>query len=106
EPADHRRAAVDRWGLSSQGEEGRLEGVLGLVLVTEQAAADAPDCPAMPPGQQLEGIGVAPGYEVLQQLGVGGGAGLRPRGGPAQAAEQLLNGSAGHGQVLVVSPLL
>src|SRR5262249_2600720 len=43
QPARQRGAAADRGGLAGQDQEGGLEGVLGVLLAVQQAAADAPD---------------------------------------------------------------
>ena len=41
QPAGHRLRVADRAGLPGQHQEGGLEGVLGVLVVVQHAAADA-----------------------------------------------------------------
>src|SRR5207253_490064 len=54
-----------------QDEEGRLEGVLGILLVVEHAPADAQDHRPMTADQGGEGGFVTAGGEVVQKLLIG-----------------------------------
>ena len=55
EPGAERVADPERAGLAGEDEEDGLEGVLGLVLVAERGAADAPDHRPVALDQQGEG---------------------------------------------------
>ena len=61
----------DRAGLAGQDEERRLEGVLGVVRVAEDAPADGQDHRPVPRHQGRERRLVAPGDEPPEQRGVG-----------------------------------
>ena len=61
----------DRRRLADEDEEGGLEGVLGVVVVAEDAAADAPDHRAVPPHQGFQGRWLSAADEALQQLPIG-----------------------------------
>ena len=60
----------ERGGLADQDEERGLEGVLGVGVVAQDAAADAQDHRAVPAHQRGEGRLVAPAEELLQELAV------------------------------------
>ena len=97
QPAAQHDAAADRAGLLDQDQEGGLEGVLGVVGVAQDAVADAQDHRSVPRHQRLEGRGIAPMDEPLEELGVGK-AGDRPIGEQAvdlsQGGAQRLDGHA------------
>ncbi len=81
EPGPQRVAHPERAGLPHQDQERRLEGVLGIVVVADDRAADPPDHRAVPLDQgresRLRRIAAA-GGEPLQQLSVRQ-SGRRPR---------------------------
>ena len=56
QPAARCLPGDDRARLASEDEEGRLEGVLGVVPVPQDAAADTPDHRAVPPDQGRKGV--------------------------------------------------
>src|SRR5262249_6491821 len=64
---------------------GRLEGVLGVLRVAEQALAHVQDHRPMPAHQGFKGSFVPPGDEALQQLPVRHPAAIPHKGGPAKA---------------------
>ena len=73
QPATERVLHPERPRLAGQHEEGGLEGVLGGMLVAEDAPADAEDHRPVPLHQGLEGrLGavLVPGGEPLQELGI------------------------------------
>jgi hypothetical protein len=74
---------ADRGGLPSQGQEHRLGGVLGGVVVVEHPPTDAQHQSGVTPDQQLERSGVPVGGEPVQQLGVGRPIGPVSEGGEA-----------------------
>jgi hypothetical protein len=81
EPRTERVAHPERAGLPHQDQKGGLEGVLGVVVVAEDRAADPPDHRPVPLDQGREGrLGrlAAAGGESLQQLTVGESS-RRPR---------------------------
>ena len=53
QPVRHHLSLPDRHGLPDQDEEGCLEGVLGVVMMTQNAATDAPDHRAVPLHERL-----------------------------------------------------
>src|SRR5262249_31971038 len=72
QPAAQGAAVADGTSLSRQHEEGGLEGVLGVVAVAEQPAADAEHHRAVPLHQPAEGQFVALSEEPVEQLAVRG----------------------------------
>src|SRR5262249_33501957 len=64
-PGDNRRCPAD------EDEEGRLKSILGVVVVAQNAATDAPDHRAMPPHQGRKSRLIATADVVLQQLPIG-----------------------------------
>ncbi len=73
EPGAQRVAPTDRGRLAGQDQERRLEGVLGLVRVAKDLAADAEDHRAMTFHQGGEGdLGglIASGCEAIEELRV------------------------------------
>src|SRR5262249_32787281 len=70
EPVAHLLARPDRGGLVDEDEEGGLERILGVVVVSEDTAAHTQHHRAVPGQQRLEGGLVPPGDEPLQQLAV------------------------------------
>jgi hypothetical protein len=71
QPAAQGGGAAHRPGPAHQHEEGRLEGVGGVGLVGQQAAAGAQDERAVAAEQRLEGRLVAPPHEAVEELAVG-----------------------------------
>src|SRR5262249_19071321 len=86
----------NRRRLADQDEERRLEGVLGVVVIPEDAPAHAPDHRAVPPHQRFEGRPRAAADEALQQLPVGEGSFFAAQQGLAQLRDQSIQGAIGH----------
>ena len=59
EPASYRLTLADGSSLADKDEEGGLEGVLGILLMIQDAAAYVEDHGSMPPNQHFEGRLVA-----------------------------------------------
>ncbi len=66
---EHRRGS-DRSRLAGEDEERGLEGVLGIVVVAEDAPADAQDHRPMPPDDRLERRLIATCDEPFEQIAV------------------------------------
>jgi hypothetical protein len=66
-----RFAATDSSGPARQYQEGRLKGVVGVMDIAQQAAADAEDERAVPLEKRGEGGFVALLGEAVQQLTIG-----------------------------------
>jgi hypothetical protein len=77
--AAHRFDAEQRSGPPAEDKEGRLENVLGVVDIMQDAAADVQHHRPMPPYQGREGVLIAPGGEALEQFAIR--QTIRPRGG-------------------------
>ena len=75
--------------LADEDEEGGLQGVLGIVVVAEDTATDAPDHRAVPPHQRFEGRSFSAAHEALQQLSVGQVRSLQQLQGAAQVLDDL-----------------
>jgi hypothetical protein len=73
-------------GLACQDEEGGLEGVLGVLGVTQHPPAHSQHHRPMPRHQLGEGRLVPPGDEASQQLGIAGPS-TGALNGPAQVPE-------------------
>jgi hypothetical protein len=58
----------DRGGAAGQHEEGRLRGVLGLMLVADDLPTEAHDHRPMSLDQGREGVLIALGGELLEEL--------------------------------------
>ena len=71
EPAADRSVDPDRPGLASQQQEGGLEGVVGIVGIVEDPAADGHDHPPMTLDQGLEGELVSVRHVTFQHRTVG-----------------------------------
>lgn len=97
EPAADRVAFADGRGLASKHQEGDLEGILGLMVVVQDALAEAEDHRAMPPDQHLEGGLVALADELLQQLGVRQRATALPADEPTQLVADRVRWFVRHG---------
>ena len=78
----------DRSRLAGEDEERRLEGVLGVVVVPEDPAADAPDHRAVAMDDRLEDGPLPPVHEAIQEL--------RVRASPPISPDAR-RGSGGHG---------
>ena len=70
EPVAELLPRQDRRRLACQDEEGGLEGVLGVVVIPEDTATDAPDERPVSLDDRLEGRGLTPFHEPIQQLPV------------------------------------
>ena len=71
QPVAHQLALADGSRLTSQDQEGGLEGVLGVLLVAEHAPAHPQHHRPVPLHEAGEGAVVPVGGEVVQQLAVG-----------------------------------
>jgi hypothetical protein len=83
-------------GLASQGEEGGLEGVLGVLHVAEHAPADAEHHRPVTADQFCEGVLVAAGAEAFQQLPVRLALSGRRAGQPVQVTDDRVELCTGH----------
>jgi hypothetical protein len=72
-PAGQRILPGQRGGPAGQDEEGRLEGVLGVLLVAQDVPAHAKDHRAVPAHQDGKGCLVAHNGKLLDQGPVGAG---------------------------------
>jgi hypothetical protein len=70
EPGAHLLARDDRGRPPHEHKEGRLERILGIVVITEDAAADAPDHRAVTMDERSERLGIPVVHEPIQQLPV------------------------------------
>src|SRR5207245_2118492 len=61
----------DGGSLADEDEEGRLESIFGVVMITEDTTADAPDHRPMPPHQGCKSRFLTAVEVVLQQLPIG-----------------------------------
>ena len=77
QPGPEPARVADRAGTPDQDQERRLEGVLDVVLVAQDATTDAQDERAMEGHQGRESRLVMPRHESLQQLPI-----IQPRHGP------------------------
>jgi hypothetical protein len=103
QPACQGLAAADGGGVASKHQEGGLESVLGVLLVTQHAPAHPQHHPAVARHQRGERSLVAPGREVVQELAVGS---LPGRPGAAQGLEvpqERAEPCGGHGGKSLVS---
>jgi hypothetical protein len=71
QPVCHHRFWHDGCGLASEDEKRGLEGVLGILMVGQDAAAYTPDHRAMPAHKGLEGSFVALFDEATDELPIG-----------------------------------
>jgi hypothetical protein len=97
QPAGERRAAPERACLPGEGEEGGLEGVLGVLPVAQEPAADAEHHGAVPPDEHLEGGLVAAGGEPFEEVAVLEAAVRPPGDETAQVTEDVVRRAWGHG---------
>jgi len=66
QPASYRFSTLDRAHPADQNQEGRLQGIFGIMGVTQQPPADAEKHGTMPPHEKGEGTFVPIGYKSLQ----------------------------------------
>jgi hypothetical protein len=71
QPATDRLVLLNRTGLLCQDQEGGLEGVLGVMQVTQHASTHSQHHRAVTPQESRKGIPIAVAGEALQQLAVG-----------------------------------
>src|SRR5262249_54686399 len=93
QPVRHHRWWHNGCGLASEDEKRGLEGVLGILMVGQDAAADTPDHRAMPPHKGREGGFVALVDEAAEEFPIG-------RSGLVllqHNARKMLNGTSRHG---------
>jgi hypothetical protein len=100
EPAAHGRRLSDLGRLFGQDEEGGLEGVLGVLSVGEDVAADAPNEGAVPLHKGGKGGLVVLNRETFQELGVGPILGGPSGGQVVDVSEEGSQLSGGHGFAL------
>jgi hypothetical protein len=86
----------DGSGAADEDQEGGLEGVLGVGLVAQDAAADTQDHGAVTAQQGLKSGPVVARDKALQEVAVSSLGGRGPEGGPAQILEQAGQSSARH----------
>jgi hypothetical protein len=84
------RTGGDRRGFANEDEEGGLKGVLGGVVIAENAAADAPHHRSVPAYEGVESRTVPAAEEVLDQLPVGRVRPSAPEPRPAQVPDDLI----------------
>src|SRR4029079_10999009 len=89
-------AGLERAGLAHQHQEGGLKRVFDVVLMAQDAPADAEHHGAVASDQLLEGRLFALGEEPLQQLAIGELDVRMEVARPAQVAEKYVHG--GHSQ--------
>jgi hypothetical protein len=87
QPVGQQRARRDGSGLAGQDEEGGLERILGVVVVAEGTAADAPDQRAVPAHEGREGGFIAVSHETLQQVFIGHASPVPQQRGCAQVLD-------------------
>jgi hypothetical protein len=97
EPAAEGLVLPDRVAFADEGKEGGLEGILGVLRVAQQTAAQVPDHLAVAPDQHLEGSPVAGAEEAAEQFAVGRAVGTLAGGELAQVSEQGGRTRASHG---------
>src|SRR5262249_29622929 len=100
QPGSQGLVVADGVGLLRQGEEGGLEGILGVLLVVQDVAANTGDQRAMPVDQGGKGGPVVAGGESVQQLVV-----IQLRAGladdePAEATDGIAQGCRCHAGAL------
>ena len=101
EPVAHQRPRDHRAGLAHQDQEGRLEGILGVGLVAEHAAADAQYHRPVPPHQGFEGRLVTLTDVALEQLGIEQARAVGQQGNSAQAVDSTFQESRrSHGHLV------
>jgi hypothetical protein len=71
QPVRHHSSWHHGCGLASEDEKRGLEGVLGILMVGQDAAADTPDHRAMPPHKGLEGGFVPLFDEAAEEFPIG-----------------------------------
>jgi hypothetical protein len=93
QPVRHHSSWHDGCGLASEDEKRGLEGVLGILMVGQDAAAYTPDHRAMPPHKGREAGVVALFDEAAEEFPIG-------RSGPVLLQDnstKMLDGISRHG---------
>jgi hypothetical protein len=95
QPASESPARI-RAGLAGQGQERRLEDVVGVVAVRQHAAGDAQDHRPVPAQERFEGAIVPPRRQARQEVAIGRlRCGVYPRERPGGVEQQ--GGPSVHG---------
>jgi hypothetical protein len=71
EPTGQRLSFPNRGRLPGQHQKGRLRGILGVLFVMEDKAADSQDQRPMPTHQSLKGDFITPCDKSAEQIAVG-----------------------------------
>ena len=103
QPTGQRRPGADRSRLLGQGQERRLERILGQMMIAENAPADAEHHRSMPPDQKFECGRIAVPGEAREQPLVGQGSGRVRIDLPADDAQHACQTAARHGSLQEVS---
>src|SRR5262249_6159020 len=82
---------------AGKDQEGSLEGVLGVFLAAEHAAAQPQDHAAVAPDERFKRRLVAGHDEPLEQVGVGQAAALAPAGNVAEQLNERAQSCLAHG---------
>ena len=94
EPGPDAVAVADDRSAADQDEEGGLEGILDVVLVAEEPAADAQDHRSVPGHERSQGRLVAAGDEPLEERGLAQAGNGPAAEDPVQLAQDSLRVSA------------
>src|SRR5262245_59907580 len=89
EPVGHQFAGPDRSRLANQDEEGRLKGILGVLVMAEDPLAHPPDHRAMALYESCKGSFIPVGDEMLQQLAIGQASPALPEDSLAKLLQDL-----------------
>jgi hypothetical protein len=97
EPVGEQVGYSTRRGPADQDTEGRLKGVFGVVVATEDTAAHVPDHWAMPLDKGFECRRVMTAEVVLEQLSIGQSGTLTLSERPAKVLDDRIHLSGRHG---------
>jgi hypothetical protein len=97
QPAADARLPPHRAGPPRQNEKRRLKRILGILMMTEDAPAHAPNQRCMPRHHRRKSILIVVVHEGMQQLTVAVLGSLSDDAESAQVVENGVNCSAGHG---------
>jgi hypothetical protein len=95
-PVGNHLSRYDGRCLADEDEKGGLEGILGIVLVAQNTAADAPHHRSMSAHQGCNSGFVTAAEVVLQQLPIGQPSPITHKHGPAKVLDDLAHLAGRH----------
>jgi len=96
QPVDKQFSGGNRRRPADEDKESGLKGVLGIVLIPEDTAADTPDHRTVTPHQSREGSFIPMLDKAPEELGIGQSSAIQELHSPAQLLDDLARPARHH----------